>query len=187
MTTAKWTESWRLFWLLSLILAAMALGLLFATGWTTEGYRLVIRATARTSLILFLAAFAASAAARLWPGAFTHWLRRNRRQFGLSFAMSHLIHALAIFTLWGSDPDTFWRLSNKGSIVSGGIAYLFIAALAVTSFDAAVQILGPKAWGCASIFRRSRISTKWRRARRPPASSLKQSHTTRRGAPARSK
>lgn len=147
MTTAKWTESWRLFWLLSLILAAMALGLLFATGWTTEGYRLVIRATARTSLILFLAAFAASAAARLWPGAFTHWLRRNRRQFGLSFAMSHLIHALAIFTLWRSDPDTFWRLSNKGSIVSGGIAYLFIAALAVTSFDAAVQILGPKAWG----------------------------------------
>jgi sulfoxide reductase heme-binding subunit YedZ len=147
MMTAKWTEGWRLFWLLTLALAAMALGLLFATGWGTEGYRLVIRATARTSLILFLAAFAASAAARLWPGAFTHWLRRNRRQFGLSFAMSHLIHALAILTLWQSDPDTFWSLSNKGSIVSGGIAYLFIAALAATSFDAAVRILGPKAWG----------------------------------------
>ena len=147
MTTAKWTEGSRLFWLLTLALAAMALGLLFAAGWSTDGYRLVIRATARTSLLLFLAAFAAAAAARLWPGAFTHWLRRNRRQFGLSFAMSHLIHALAIFTLWRSDPDTFWTLSNKGSIVSGSIAYLFIAALAATSFDAMVRMLGPKAWG----------------------------------------
>jgi len=147
MTDAKWTESWRLFWLLSLALAAMALGLLFAAGGGTEGYRLAIRATARTSLILFLAAFAASAAARLWPGALTRWLRRNRRQFGLAFAMSHLIHALAIFALWQSDPATFWTLSNKGSIVSGGIAYLFIAALAATSFDRMVRMLGPKAWG----------------------------------------
>lgn len=147
MTTAKWTEGWRLFWLLTLSLAAMALGLLFAAGWGTEGYRLVIRATARTSLILFLAAFAASAAARLWPGVFTHWLRRNRRQFGLSFAMSHLIHALAIVTLWRSDPDIFWTLTNKGTIISGSIAYLFIAALAATSFDAMVRMLGPKAWG----------------------------------------
>lgn len=146
MTTANWTESWRLFWLLALALAAMALGLLLAAGGGTDGYRLVIRATARTSLILFLAAFAASAAARLWPGPFTHWLRRNRRQFGLGFAMSHLIHALAIFTLWRNDPDTFWTLSNKGSIVSGGIAYLFIAALAATSFDRMVRMLGPKMW-----------------------------------------
>jgi sulfoxide reductase heme-binding subunit YedZ len=147
MTTVKWTEGWRLFWLLTLALAAMACGLLFATGGGTDGYRLVIRATARTSLILFLAAFAASAAARLWPGAFTHWLRRNRRPFGVAFAMSHLIHLVAIITLWQSDPATFWTLSNKGSIVSGGIAYLFIAALAATSFDTIVRMIGPKAWG----------------------------------------
>lgn len=147
MTTAKWTEGWRLFWLLTLALAAMALGLLFAAGWGAEGYRLVIRATARTSLILFLTAFAASAAARLWPGTVTRWLRRNRRQFGLSFAMSHLIHALAIVTLWRSDPDIFWTLTNKGTIISGSIAYLFIAALAATSFDTMVRMLGPKAWG----------------------------------------
>lgn len=147
MTTAKWTESWRLFWLLSLALAAMGVGLLFAAGGGTEGYRLVIRATARTSLILFLTAFAASAAARLWPGALTHWLRRNRRQLGLGFAMSHLIHALAIVALWQTDPDTFWMLTNKGSIITGSTAYLFIALLAATSFDRIVKTIGPKAWG----------------------------------------
>lgn len=147
MTTAKWTESWRLFWLLSLALAAMGVGLLFAAGGGTEGYRLVIRATARTSLILFLTAFAASAAARLWPGALTHWLRRNRRQLGLGFAMSHLIHALAIVALWQTNPDTFWMLTNKGSIITGSTAYLFIALLAATSFDRIVKAIGPKAWG----------------------------------------
>lgn len=146
MTHAKWTEGWGLFWLLTLALAAMAAGLLFVAGWSTDGYRLVIRTTARTSLILFLAAFAASAAARLWPGTVTHWLHRNGRQLGLAFAMSHLIHALAIITLWQADPTIFWTLSNKASIISGGIAYLFIAALAATSFDAMVRILGPKAW-----------------------------------------
>ena len=147
MTNAKWTEGWRLFWLLSFALAAMALGLLSADGWVTEGYRVVIRATARTSLPLFLAAFAASAAARLWPGPLTHWLRRNRRQFGLAFAMSHLIHAFAIIALWQSDPALFWTLTNKATILAGGIAYLFIAALAATSFDAMVRRLGPTAWG----------------------------------------
>lgn len=147
MTKAKWTEGWGLFWLLTLALAAMALGLLFAAGWGTDGYRLVIRATARTSLILFLAAFAASAAARLWPGTVTHWLRRNRRQLGLGFAMSHFIHALAIIALWQTDPGTFWTLTNRGAIITGGTAYLFIALLAATSFDRAVKAIGPKAWG----------------------------------------
>lgn len=152
MTVAKaatkgWAEGWGLFWTLTLALAAMALGFLFVMGWGTDGYRLVIRATARTSLLLFLAAFAASAAFTLWPGPFTRWLRRNRRQLGLGFAMSHFIHALAIVALWQTDPGTFWTLTNKGSIISGGIAYLFIAALAATSFDTMVRMLGPKAWG----------------------------------------
>ena len=38
--------------------------------------------------------------------------------------------ALAIIALWQTDPTAFWSLSNKGSIISGGVAYLFIALLA---------------------------------------------------------
>ncbi|WP_293699158.1 MULTISPECIES: ferric reductase-like transmembrane domain-containing protein [unclassified Sphingopyxis] len=145
--TKGWAEGWGLFWTLTLALAAMALGFLFVLGWDTDGYRMVIRATARTSLVLFLAAFAASAAFKLWPGPFTRWLRRNRRQLGLDFAMSHFIHALVIIALWKTDPDTFWVLTNPKSIVTGGTAYLFIALLAATSFDRMVKALGPKAWG----------------------------------------
>ena len=56
--TKGWTEGWGLFWTLTFALAAMSLGFLFVLGWGTDGYRMVIRATARTSLVLFLAAFA---------------------------------------------------------------------------------------------------------------------------------
>lgn len=145
--TTGWTEGWGLFRTLTLTLAAMSLGFLFVLGWDTDGYRMVIRATARTSLVLFLAAFAASAAFKLWPTPFTRWLRRNRRQLGLGFAMSHFVHALAIIALWQTDPGVFWVLTNPKSIVTGGTAYLFIALLAATSFDRIVNALGPKAWG----------------------------------------
>ncbi len=142
----SWVEGWRLFWILTWALAVMSSGILFVIGWDTDGYRMVIRATARSSLVLFLAAFAASAAFRLWPGPFTRWLRRNRRQLGLGFAMSHFVHALAIIALWKTDPGTFWGLTNSRSIITGGFAYLFIALLAATSFDRMVKALGPKAW-----------------------------------------
>jgi hypothetical protein len=32
----------------------------------------------------------------LWSSAITQWLRANRRYFGLSFAVSHAWHAIAI-------------------------------------------------------------------------------------------
>lgn len=126
-----------------LVMAAIAM---VASGTLVEGLRLTIRLTARTSLLLFLAAFVASAAVRLRPGVATRWLLRNRRYLGLSFATSHLIHAAAIVALARLDPALFWRLSNPGSIVSGGIVYVFILALAATSSDRAVRGLGPRAW-----------------------------------------
>ena len=39
-----------------------------------------------------------------------------------------------------------FRSSNTGTIISGGIAYGFIAALALTSFDLTAAWLGPRAW-----------------------------------------
>ncbi len=62
-------------------------------GFEVDGVRMVIRFTARTSLVLFCLAFSAAALARLWPNASTRWLRRNRRYLGVSFAASHAIHS----------------------------------------------------------------------------------------------
>ena len=60
-------NGWRLTGALSLLLAAMALYFLSVDGWDADGIRLVIRATARTSLVLFVLAFTASAMVELLP------------------------------------------------------------------------------------------------------------------------
>lgn len=138
-------SGWGLFASLSCALLVMAAGL-YAFEGGTDGIRLVIRATARTSLLLFLLAFTAGAARGLWPGQLTGWIRRNRRYLGLSFATSHLIHAAAIVTLARTAPPLFWSLSNPRSIILGSIGYAAIALLAATSFDRAVASLGPALW-----------------------------------------
>jgi hypothetical protein len=139
-------NGWRLTSVLSLLLSAMALYLLSVHGWDAEGIRLVIRATARTSLLLFVLAFTASAMVELLPSEATRWQRRNRRYLGVSFAVSHLIHLIAILSLASIDQALFWKLTNINTIVLAGTAYLFIAAMAATSFDGAAAWLGPRKW-----------------------------------------
>lgn len=139
-------NGWRLTGWLSLALAAMSLGFVVAHGGDVEGLRLAIRATARTSLVLFALAFTASAMIELAPGGFTRWQRRNRRYLGVSFAVSHFIHLAAILALAATDRALFWKLTNVTTIVLAGTAYLFIAAMAATSFDRAVTWMGAGRW-----------------------------------------
>lgn len=139
-------NGWRLVGWLSLLLATMTPGLIAQHGGDIEGIRLAIRATARTSLVLFAMAFTAGALFELMPGAVTRWQRRNRRYLGLSFAVSHFIHLGAILTLAVVDRALFWKLTNVTTIVLAGTAYLFIAAMAVTSFDRTAAWLGPRRW-----------------------------------------
>lgn len=139
-------NGWRLTGLLSFLLTAMALWLVVGDGGGVDGLRLAIRSTARTSLVLFVLAFTAAAMAELAPGALTRWQRRNRRYLGVSFAVSHFIHLAAILALAVADRTLFWQLTNVTTIVLAGTAYLFIAAMAATSFDRTAAWLGPRRW-----------------------------------------
>ena len=139
-------QGWRLTGVLSLLLLGMSAYILAAHDWDIEGVRVVIRATARTSLLLFVLAFTASALARMFPGDLTRWQRRNRRYLGVSFAVSHLIHLAAIVSLAEIDRALFWTLTNIPTIVLAGTAYVFIAAMAATSFDRSAAWLGPRKW-----------------------------------------
>jgi len=138
-------NGWRLTGLLSLLLAATC-GAMLALAPDVEGLRQVIRATARTSLVLFALAFTASALVELAPGGFTRWQRRNRRYLGVSFATSHFIHLLALLALAQVDPALFWTLTNPTTIVLAGTAYVLLAAMTATSFDRTARWLGPRRW-----------------------------------------
>jgi DMSO/TMAO reductase YedYZ heme-binding membrane subunit len=146
MPTRNWFEGWRLFTLLSLTLLALSIWIAGMRSFEVEGVRMVIRFTARTSLVLFCLAFAAAALALMWPNAWTRWLRRNRRYLGVSFAASHGIHAVAILAFAVMDPEAYAAATSLASYIFGGIGYAFIIALTATSFDRTAAALGARAW-----------------------------------------
>jgi DMSO/TMAO reductase YedYZ heme-binding membrane subunit len=126
-------------------LAVMTAFVLAIDGTGEQGVRALIRATARTSLLLFLAAFLASSLRRLWRHPLTAWLLRNRRQLGLSFAISHAIHLAAIVALATGHPTSFGTTSAL-TRYGGGLGFVIVAVLAATSNDASVRRLGAARW-----------------------------------------
>jgi sulfoxide reductase heme-binding subunit YedZ len=141
-----WFEGWRLFAVLALVLACLSIWIAGMRQFEVEGVRMVIRFTARTSLLLFCLAFGAAALARLWPNAWTRWQRRNRRYLGVSFAASHGIHAIAIACFAVMSPALFAQATSPASYIFGGIGYAFIVAMTATSFDRTAAAIGPRAW-----------------------------------------
>lgn len=126
----------------SAIIIGTAVGLIFIfQGVNEASWRIAIRLTARTSCILFLLAFCASALRRFRSTVFTNWLLRNRRYLGLSMAVSHGFHAVAIAGVAIFTSENMVR-DNHG----GNLGYLFILMMTITSFEAPAAILGRRNW-----------------------------------------
>lgn len=139
-------RGWRLVgWAAAILILICAL-LLATAGFTERGVSLVIRTTAQTSFVLFLAAFSAASLLKFFPNGVTRWLRSNRRYLGVSFAVSHLLHAAAILTLGVVTGGRSLAATDAATLVGGGLAYVFILAMAATSFDGAVRQLGQRRW-----------------------------------------
>lgn len=142
----NWFEGWRLFAVLALALTALCIWIAGMRGFEVDGVRMVIRFTARTSLLFFCLAFSAAPLARLWPNAWTRWQRRNRRYLGVTFAASHALHGIAILGFALMDPAGYAAATSAASYIFGGLGYAFIIAMTATSFGAIARALGPRAW-----------------------------------------
>jgi methionine sulfoxide reductase heme-binding subunit len=139
-------QGWPLVAAVAALLTMMAVGAVLANPDVVAGIRSVIRWTARTSLLLFLLTFTASAAWRRWPGDWTRWQLVNRRYLGVSFAVSHGLHLVAILAFAHLAPMEFDLASNPQTRFVGEIGYAFVFAMTATSFDATAARLGRRAW-----------------------------------------
>ena len=148
ISLSGYLQGWRLTGVVSGVIALGALTVVVWHQGDVDGIRLLIRLTARVSLVLFSLAFTAAALARGLPNVWTRWQLRNRRYLGVSFAISHSVHLMAIIALARVDPMHFAAVINAHPvlIISASIVYLFIAAMAATSFDRTAAMLGPRAW-----------------------------------------
>jgi methionine sulfoxide reductase heme-binding subunit len=126
--------------------ATVAVSLMVGVIWLVNGLgetgmRIAIRLTARSSCLLFLLAFLSSTLAALWPAFWTQWLRQNRRYLGLSFAVSHTWHAIAILGLCSISSGKAISYSPGGML-----GYVFIGLMAATSSNQAKQWIGDRPW-----------------------------------------
>lgn len=127
-----------LFLLLTIIIV------LSGDGLAEDKIRQMIRVTAASSLSLFSLSFSASSLHHFFGAGYWLPVMQARRRLGLSFALSHTAHLLAIIALveiaLGGD------YSQLGDIVGGSVIYLFIFAMAATSNNGSVNLLGATNW-----------------------------------------
>ena len=142
----NWFEGWLQYAVLALTLLALSVWIAGMRQFEVDGVCMVIRFTARTSLLFFCLAFSAAALARLWPNAWTRWQRRNRRTLGVTFAASHGIHSVAIAAFAMMDPAGYAAATSLTSYIFGGIGYAVIIAMTATSFNRSARALGASAW-----------------------------------------
>lgn len=122
--------------------AIVGLGYALEGGWSQDGALAAARWTARFSFLWFITAWSASALAKLWPGEWRTVLLRRRRAVGLGFAAAHFVHlgALLVAVLVFATPRSLT------TIYGGGLGYVFVALMALTSNDWSVRTLGPRNW-----------------------------------------
>lgn len=139
-------KGWALVGWTAIVIGGLVAALLALKGINEEGLSLVIRSTAQTSFALFMCAFVASALLKLWPNGFTKWLRANRRYVGVSFAVSHTFHVMAIAALAVYSSGRSIQDRDPFELAAGALGYVFIYGMAITSFDRTARWLGPQKW-----------------------------------------
>ena len=117
----------------------------YTGGFNEESTRLAIRWSARISEVLFSMAFVAASLQYFWGNVFTFWMRMNRKYLGISFAMSHLFHLGWLVVLQQNFHPVFDRAKTI-SLIGGGLAYLFLVLMLLTSFPFFAKKISARNW-----------------------------------------
>lgn len=136
---------WKLVKLLVGLSLLLFVGLYVFNGFTEEGTREAIRWSARVSFGCFCIAFVASSLHKLLKNSFSFWLLMNRKYWGISFAILHLIHLVFLGILQYYFHPVF-EMAKTSSLIAGGIAYAFLFLMLLTSFEAFSKYLSQKQW-----------------------------------------
>lgn len=124
-----------------ILIAAIALSLEF----TEERLRILIRWSAKISVSIFSLAFASSSLHYFFQNSLTKKLLEYRAELGLAFATFHTAHLIFLLMLQQLFHPVF-TMAKTTSLIGGGAAYLFMFAMAITTFPGIRKKLKPKYW-----------------------------------------
>ncbi len=145
---ARAVNGWPLFWLLTLPMTAFIVKAINGVDLSTpEGVSHMIQYSVRWAVPFIYVVVAASAMPVLFPGEFTRWWLRNRRYFGLVFAVAMGWQGAFIFIMSNLHShyyyDEIYLLRDE---LEGSSGYLFLAAMVLTSFRFGRQFLSNTQW-----------------------------------------
>ena len=107
--------------------------------------RILIRWSAKISAALFAVAFGASSANNLLKSNLTADILKFRPHLGLLFGVSHTFHLFFLIWLQGGFHAVF-DLAKATSLLGGGLAYLLMYAMMITTFPRFKTALTAKQW-----------------------------------------
>lgn len=145
----NFSHSNRNYWRFILILAG---GILIFTlaqtlhfGIEEDSVRTLIRWSVRLGGLSFALAFGASSLHFVFKGNWTKILLDFRPLLGLSFVVFHTFHLFSLIWLQ-IDIHPVFSLAKKVSLIGGGIAYLFMYAMAFTTFPNIKKSMSTDNW-----------------------------------------
>lgn len=115
-------------------MGAMVVGLQAGGDNFVEACKLAARYTARAGFPLLIVAYSASSLAQLWPNRTTRALKRDRRQWGLGFAVCHTFHLFAFVA--------FFKASGQPVPLLGAPIYVLMYLMVLTSNSWSQKRLG---------------------------------------------
>ena len=136
-------RNWVVFLGAAIITAAVSTFYLGAAGTSDTTIGVALRSSAHASFIVLLVVFVARPLRQMFRTPFTAALLRNRRLLGIAFAGIHFAHLGLILYRDRQEADyTFSIIENA----LGGVMYLFIFLMFITSFDRTARALGARNW-----------------------------------------
>ena len=132
--------------ILILLASIAAVSYLFLSGnFVEEQLRICIAWSAKIAAFLFSVAFGASSFQYLFKDAFSRKLVSVRAEIGLSFASFHTAHLIFLVMLQMFFHPVF-DLAKNSSLLGGGMAYVFMYAMVVTTFPNVKKSISSKSW-----------------------------------------
>ncbi len=144
----KTLNGWYLFWLISgPVSITMIVAMVGGDLSTGEGVSSMIQLSVRCAVPILYVAFSASSVHALFSSNWSVWMLRNRKYFGLCFAVAMAWQAL--FILWMVVVFTDYYVNEvyvPRDAIEGVVGYLFLIAMVLTTFRFGRKRISRKNW-----------------------------------------
>jgi DMSO/TMAO reductase YedYZ heme-binding membrane subunit len=136
-------RNWAVFVTSTGLIGILAAAYLAVAGVSDDSVRLTLRFSARIAFLVLLVIFVARPIRQMFATPATAKLLKHRRLLGIAFSGIHTAHLGLIFYRARMIPDFNLNISES---LLGGLTYVVIYLMFLTSFDATARALGSRNW-----------------------------------------